>query len=573
MSYRNDQFFNLPTGTEIGAEDIVHAPDNPPFIYPSRVVRTIDEKGNPSTRILQRGYIRSLANSIGGVDYPIKKCAFQFNPATIQQMVSQNDSMLNFIQQDPGQYIQPMPGNVNFAFELMFDRSMELNQQARPPSHAQLEGAIPVTDLNPWELEDAGEVGVLRDLAAFYAAVGQGMSQSQKAYVLQALTQTIQREAAAQVTSDGATPTSPDTAISALPTFLDMNVGNSAFLLPLPVRVVFSSLYIVEGLVQNTSVTFTKFNTSMVPMQCVLGVTMEAKYIGFAKKRTFLAVALEDQKTQFEQEAKSEQDQIASVYSSMASAAGSMEIALIPSALEGGADLGAVPADGTWPPDNIGFRYLDEALYTPNPEQFRMSARLPNAAFNPGSRANSQKPVPVQNITDLGISTLTVDAKVEIYGPIAALPSQNTASLKAAAQRAQLVLTGTLTSNRATTNNDWTKVTKGSSTGEQRRSTGPQPNSGFYITRYSGTVTAEFTTSSGTAQRATGTGEVWTVAGPAAIPPFTVEVHNTVPMTWTSPSATPTTTAGTVPPDNAATKPKAPGATSKVGATPLKGPR
>jgi len=75
--------------------------------------------------------------------------------------------------------------------------------------------------------------------------------------------------------------------------FLGLNRGNTAFLLPLPVRVVFSSLYIVEGLVQDFNVLFTKFSTNMVPMQCSVTVTFEAKYIGFAKKDTFFTDVLE----------------------------------------------------------------------------------------------------------------------------------------------------------------------------------------------------------------------------------------------------------------------------------------
>lgn len=568
MSYRNDQFFNLPTGTEVGAEDLVHAPDNPPFVYPERVVRTIDEKGNPVSRTLQRGYIRSLANSIGGVSYPIKKCAFQFNPATIQQMVTQNDSMLNFIQQDPGQYIQPMPGNVNFAFELMFDRSMEMNQPSRGPSHAEQEGSVPVTDLNPWELEDPSEVGVLRDLAAFYAAVGQGMSQSQKAYVLQALTANINREAASQTTTtaDGtATATSPDVALNALPSFLDMNVGNSAFLLPLPVRVVFSSLYIVEGLVQNTSVTFTKFSTSMVPMQCVLGVTMEAKYIGFAKKRTFLSVAIEDQKTQFDQEAKSEQDQIASVYSAFAAAGSSMETTT---------DIGFSPGDNSSEFPNVSHTLPN--MLQASQARLRTWNRLPNAISAPdtgrdrGFQTVSPNTDLVGKLFEDGIAlNIGTQSTIAVYGPFTSVPNTTQAGLKSRTTGTAALYT-TLSTSGVTTKEQWQKMIKGVTqdpTQSVPQYSGYDINSNYFVVRYSGSVNVGFMGSNSIS----GTGEVYELVTPAMTASYTL--RHTIPLTW--PGYTATTTTGTVPPDNAATAPKPAGSTSNVGApkpTPRIGP-
>ena len=70
------------------------------------------------------------------------------------------------------------------------------------------------------------------------------------------------------------------------------NFGNSAFLVSLPVRIVFSSLFMVEGFITSTQVTFNKFNPHMVPTQCVVGVTMQALYIGFARKDTYLTLQL-----------------------------------------------------------------------------------------------------------------------------------------------------------------------------------------------------------------------------------------------------------------------------------------
>lgn len=567
MSYRNDQFFNLPTGTETGAESLTQAADNPPFVYPDRTIRTIDDKGNPTSRILKRGYIRSLANSIGGVAYPIKKCAFQFNPATIQQMVSQNDSMLNFIQQDPGQYIQPMPGNVNFAFELMFDRSMEMNQVPFRQSPTSIGFSAPATDLNPWELDDPGEVGVLRDLAAFYAAVGQGMSESQKAYVLQSLTQTITREAAGQTTTNAAgtsTVTDTTTAISSLPQFLDMNVGNSAFLLPLPVRVIFSSLYIVEGLVQNTSVTFTKFSTSMVPMQCVLGVTMEAKYIGFAKKRTFLSVALEDQKTAAAADAQTQQDQIASVYSAFSSAASVMDIAVD--------QISTLAHDRTSNyqvfPDTTSHSLKD--ILQQSGVYLGIWNRLPHAiasaSTTPGDRSfqtASSSPDVVGNLFDAGIGlNIGTSSSVTVFGPFASVTNASQQGLKSKTTGTNLLYIA-LNSSGVTTKSQWQTMIKGVvGTNQSNTYGGYNLDTNYFIVRYSGSVDVGFMGGNSVS----GTGEVYELVSPGAAASYLM--RRSVPLTW--PGYTPTATAsGTVPPDNTATKPKSPGATSNVGAPKL----
>ena len=122
MSYRTDQWFrfnDIATGeslsnirrTESGYA--VPGADNQDFIYPARAVRTVDNRGRHITNVLKRGYIRSLLTGDG---LPITKCQFQFNPSAINQSVTQNTSILNFLQIDPAQYSQPLPGNVTFQF-------------------------------------------------------------------------------------------------------------------------------------------------------------------------------------------------------------------------------------------------------------------------------------------------------------------------------------------------------------------------------------------------------------------------------------------------------------------------
>jgi hypothetical protein len=69
--------------------------------------------------------------------------------------------------------------------------------------------------------------------------------------------------------------------------------SNRAFLIPNPVRVVFSSLYMVDGYVTGVNLLFTKFSRNMVPVTATLAIQMEARYIGFAREKTFLTEILE----------------------------------------------------------------------------------------------------------------------------------------------------------------------------------------------------------------------------------------------------------------------------------------
>lgn len=297
MTFRTDQWYDLTNQGEGGLRFSGDASatgagysiiaDNDKFIYPRRQVRTIDGKGENQVTNLKRGYIRNISPSSGqdGFGVPSTKCQFQFNPQYLVQSVSQNTAILNFLQLDPAQYAQPVPGNVSFSFELFFDRSAELNSRALP---TQLDSD------SPW---DSGpqHIGVLHDINAFYKVIGVGLSSEQQQYAKRVLEQQIVAEAEA-ANDSGSTYTAEDVSsyFTQSSNFLNMNAGNTAFLLPLPVRIVFSSLYIVEGLVRDVTVTFTKFNAAMVPMQATLNVLFEAKYIGFAKKDTFMQQAVDE---------------------------------------------------------------------------------------------------------------------------------------------------------------------------------------------------------------------------------------------------------------------------------------
>jgi hypothetical protein len=73
----------------------------------------------------------------------------------------------------------------------------------------------------------------------------------------------------------------------------NMNVGNSAFLIPQPCRVVFSPMFMVDGFVMNTNILFTKFSAKMIPIQCKVYIQMQAIYLGFARAKTFVSAQID----------------------------------------------------------------------------------------------------------------------------------------------------------------------------------------------------------------------------------------------------------------------------------------
>jgi hypothetical protein len=304
MSYRTNQYFNLVSAGESyknnGSTVRLDKGDNREFSYPSRLIRTIDSSGALNTKELKRGYIRSLNDSVQGYNIPIRKCMFQFNPQTLNQYVTANTALLNVLQQDPAQWAQPLAADVSFNFQLFFDRTMEVNNPEAGDD--QLSRGIDLNGdgTNVWESLPPSQIGVLHDLGVLFSVIGVGVSSTQRAYAERILADQITTEINNQIstadpedTAGADSVTEFEGATTNLSTLLDFNVGNTGFLIPLPVRAVFSSLYIVEGLARSVGVIFSKFNSSMVPMQCTVDLNLEAKYIGFAKKKTFFTDVLE----------------------------------------------------------------------------------------------------------------------------------------------------------------------------------------------------------------------------------------------------------------------------------------
>jgi hypothetical protein len=300
VGYRENQFYNFPVASRASR-------DNPPFMFPGKSARTLD--GVNGVKQVQRGFIKSLigdsSTSIPYIDSNSsaselfkKRMFFQFNPQNIVQNVSMNENAANPLLQDAGQFTQPVPGNSNFNFEILLDRQMEMNgpksRSINPNDPASVRNGMEDRDrsLHIDRATDPADIGVFADLKILFQVIGQGLSKEQ----LDVYRSLAERSSAGAL--DASDKSAADAAAPTAVPFasgddLNINAGNNAFIAPLPVRVVFSSLFMVDGFVTNTNVFFTKFNANMVPTQCRVGISMQAMYLGFARERTVLNLALE----------------------------------------------------------------------------------------------------------------------------------------------------------------------------------------------------------------------------------------------------------------------------------------
>ena len=318
MSYRDDAFFNIANIEPRAYGDN----DNANFLYPDNQIRFLAAQsaldGTNNQYKIKRGYIRGLAQPglLEEAAFTSYKCSFQFNPQTIQQTVTMSQDTYLPLLQDPYQFSQPMGKSTNFQFDLLFDRSREVAKGMGNPGPnspyaiGQLENGVNYS-------ADVYEIGALADLQLLYAIIGQGFSK-------ELIDFQVQRLAQAAITAYNANSESASAGLSTSATAIDSsgsninelartavsaNFGNSAFIIPAPVRVMFSSLFMVDGFVTGTTVDFLKFSTNMVPLQIRVGISMEAMYIGFARKKTFLTDSLEKAGAALQQQAAEEQAQ------------------------------------------------------------------------------------------------------------------------------------------------------------------------------------------------------------------------------------------------------------------------
>jgi hypothetical protein len=219
---------------------------------------------------------------------------------------------MNPLLQDPAQLLQPVPGTASFGFQLFFNREHEVAAGYDDPDYE----AMKLPDGSGSAL--TSKVGVLADIMVLDSIIGQGISEDMLQYVQKfqrnqlinqnnqiiddkdELRKTGQEEEANQLTT-----LDPDEQINKLTTSFNANIGNSAFLNPLPFRVLFSSLFMVEGVATSVEVMFQKFSRAMVPTQCKVTINMYALYFGFAKKDTLLTTSLAEAAVQRVEDAAS----------------------------------------------------------------------------------------------------------------------------------------------------------------------------------------------------------------------------------------------------------------------------
>lgn len=298
--------------------------ENPPFAWPGINVRNINGPfGNDSVK-MSRGFMRSILTDPGIIngfsaanakhqtqviaENHINKghyrLNFQFNPEYIERSVSQTIGAVNPILQSVSNLTQAIPGSASFNFTMTFNREMEVAAAAnRKDSQTLWDG----NDINPDDprLLDPGLVGVWADIRMFDLIIGQGITQ-ELLDLVSAFTevQSYERYNSDTNASSGGTTDNTNTANTNNATdgttfnendfkkSYNANLGNSAFLNPLPVRIVFSDTFMVEGMVTGTAVAFQKFNHKMVPTICQINVNFQALYLGFAKKNAFLTDSL-----------------------------------------------------------------------------------------------------------------------------------------------------------------------------------------------------------------------------------------------------------------------------------------
>jgi len=282
---------------------------NPLFLYPSPGVEGVARDTIGATTI-QRGYVRRLTEFYkrtsggstpgAGTTLGNLKCNFQFNPETITRSIQSDTSMQFFFNQEPNQLTQPIPGQATFAFRLRFNREAEVYSgkylagdklvKGKPAkntsSAAELASQIYIDkEYNPaW----VTAIGVLADIMVLDDILGVGLSQDiVNASKANALLMPPTQVTVVDPTDATKTVTKNVYDTKRMSDFTS-NLGNKAFLVPQPIRVVFSDWMMVEGFVTSSQVDFQKYSRGFVPTVCEVYVTMQALYVGFTQAKTFL---------------------------------------------------------------------------------------------------------------------------------------------------------------------------------------------------------------------------------------------------------------------------------------------
>ena len=284
---------------------------NPKFnTYPKRL---------PIDNFIQRGYLRLLgenhqimgsgqftegstawhavheaASKIGG------KLDFQFNPNQLTRAVTARTDTQLWINQSPSMLLTPGIGDMTFGWQMLFNREAEVqdNYIARTQRQAyRLEH-----DNSPINIDALIEtfggsspqvvsrIGVLADIMVLDTITGQKLTQAIVDY-----SNTMSEVGGDAFVAFGDSAPTEDEENAATttnltggqpPPILTANMTNAAFLIPHPIRAVFSENFMVDGYVNQVTVSLQKFSPEMVPTVAFVDISMHAIYQGFARKTT-----------------------------------------------------------------------------------------------------------------------------------------------------------------------------------------------------------------------------------------------------------------------------------------------
>jgi hypothetical protein len=307
--YASDQFFGF-SGYETTGQSIHRKQDdNPSFLYPANKTTPLftTNGGEYTSKNIQRGFIRGIyPAALGKVATPNsskvkqRRLFFQFNPTTLDRSVSMSSSVLNPLLQDPSNLLQPVPGMSDFSFDILFNREAEVvsKQHENPLGTGTVASNSLTGNLSnygstemPTTSSDVSNIGVLADLYVLDSIIGQSITQDMVDFLKDYWNNASTLSQTSYDSENGGASFSFDS--DKFQTTVQSNFGNAAFLSPLPIRVVFSSLFMVEGFVTSSSVQFIKFTSNYVPTICKVTLQIRALYIGFAREKAYLSNSLE----------------------------------------------------------------------------------------------------------------------------------------------------------------------------------------------------------------------------------------------------------------------------------------
>lgn len=299
------------------------AQDNPQFIWPGDTSRDMGVGRYKPVR----GYIRrlnefyknmsddkTLPNSIIN-----RRCNFQIQPDSVIRNVSANaiDTQF-FFNQEPSQLSVPIPGQSTYTLTLLFNREPEVASGKYMSKGQLIDGQPRSRNFNGLTSDVSNylngvfqpswvtQLGVYVDIMVLDAIIGQGINK-ETLMTIQKIASAQNKKLAEEIAKDATNTTDArykdeqDKATAAAAAGVSYwssegdnpNIGNTAFLVPTPVRIMMSNTMMIEGFIMSSNVNFHKFSRDFIPTQCRVDLQIQALYVGFAKNNTLLTTPVD----------------------------------------------------------------------------------------------------------------------------------------------------------------------------------------------------------------------------------------------------------------------------------------